>query len=223
MYKKMLINILILALITLINGYFANGIDINEWQGPDIDFKKVKEAGIDFVIIRAGIGDRLDTYWELNYKKAKEARLNVGAYWYSKAFTEKDSQKEAEYIYNAVEGKQLEYPIYYVIDQREIIEKGKSFCTAIGKTISSYLEQRKKFVGIYSSKEYLESYFTYEIIHSKTIWVAQYNSSCTYKDDYGMWQFSKEGNIVGVPGNVNLDISYQDFPTIIKSGGRNGF
>lgn len=65
----------------------AKGIDVSTWQG-NIDFSKVKAAGIDFVIIRAGYGREIsqkDKYFEQNYKNAKAAGLNVGAYWYSYA------------------------------------------------------------------------------------------------------------------------------------------
>ena len=199
------------------------GIDISEWQGPDIDFEKIKEAGINFVIIRAGIGDTLDIYWELNYKKAKAAGLNVGAYWYSKAFNEQESQKEAEYTLNAIEGKQLEYPIYYVIEQREILAKGKSFCSTIATIFSSHLERNKKFCGIYSSKSNLELYFDEDVKRSYSIWVAQYESICTYSGDYGIWQKSNKGDIVGLPGDINLDISIVNFPPLIKGNHRNGF
>ena len=61
------------------------GIDVSAWQGK-IDFQKVKQSGIDFVIIRAGYGkvaSQKDPYFETNYKNAKAAGLQVGAYWYS--------------------------------------------------------------------------------------------------------------------------------------------
>ena len=159
----------------------------------------------------------------MNYKKAKVAGLNVGAYWYSKAFNEQESQKEAEYTLNAIEGKQLEYPIYYVIEQREILAKGKSFCSTIATIFSSHLERNKKFCGIYSSKSNLELYFDEDVKRSYSIWVAQYESNCTYSGDYGIWQKSNKGDIVGLPGDINLDISIVNFPPLIKGNHRNGF
>ena len=220
----MLNYILILFLFILLNCQDNfSGIDINEWQGPDIDFRKVKESGIDFVIIRAGIGDTLDLYWELNYKKAKEAGLNVGAYWYSKAFNEQESQKEAEYTLNAIEGKQLEYPIYYIIEQREIIAKGKSFCSSIAKIFCSHLERNKKYCGVYSSKNNVDLYFDEEVKRCYTIWVSQYEQNCSYSEDYGICQKTNKGDIVGLPHDINLDISYVNFPPRIKRNHRNGF
>ena len=98
--------ILILSLIALLNCKY-NGIDVSVWQGPDVDFKKVKADGINFVIIRAGISTSTDKYFESNYKKAKAAGLNVGVYWYAKAMSEKASTEEAKACLKAISGKQF--------------------------------------------------------------------------------------------------------------------
>lgn len=54
-------------------------------------------------------------------------------------------------------------------------------------------------------------------------WVAQYDSKCTYKGDYGIWQYSSKGSVDGISGNVDLDYAYVDYPTIITNGGFNGY
>jgi lysozyme len=56
-----------------------------------------------------------------------------------------------------------------------------------------------------------------------THWVAQYASKCTYGGSYGIWQYSSSGQVNGINGDVDMDISYQDFSSIIKSGGFNGY
>ena len=213
---------LIFSFLTLLNCKY-NGIDVSVWQGPDIDFKKVKADGINFVIIRAGCGSKKDEYFEKNYKKAKEAGLNVGVYWYAKALTETASKNEAQNVLNAIKGKQLEYPVYYDIEQKEILAKGKKFCSAIATNFCEILESNKKFCGIYASKSYFDSYFTDTVKNKYTIWVAQYYSKCTYTGKYGIWQKSSNGSVKGINGRVDLDISYQDFPSIIKKAHLNGF
>ena len=112
-------NILILLpLVFLLVKCKYNGIDVSEHQA-NIDFQRVKKSGINFVIMRAGIGHgRKDKYFEENYKKAKAAGLNVGAYWYSKALSVADSTSEAKYVLNALKGKKFEYPIYYDIEEK---------------------------------------------------------------------------------------------------------
>ena len=214
---------LLISFLTLISSVSYNGIDVSVWQGPDVDFNKVKNDGKNFVILRAGCGNSVDKYFESNYKKAKAAGMNVGVYWYAKATTEKAAQTEAQNCLNAISGKQLEYPVYYDIEDSPILNKGKTFCSAIATDFCSIMEKNKKFCGIYASKSYLESYFTDTVKKNYSIWVAQYNSKCTYSGSYGMWQKSSTGRVNGISGNVDLDISYQDFPSIIKKAHLNGF
>ena len=60
------------------------GIDVSHWQGT-IDWNKVKKAGIEFAIIKAGGSDAgfyTDSKWEANYKGAKAAGIPIGAYYF---------------------------------------------------------------------------------------------------------------------------------------------
>ena len=189
--------ILIISLLALLNCSW-DGIDVSVWQGPDVNFNKVKAAGKNFVILRAGIGTSTDKYFESNYQKAKSAGMNVGVYWYAKALTEKESQNEAQACLNAISGKKLEYPVYYDIEQKEILAKGKTFCSAIATNFCSKMESNKKFCGIYASKSYFDSYFTDKVKKDYSIWVAQYNSKCTYTGPYGMLQRSSTGSVIGI-------------------------
>ena len=215
-------NLILLAFLILAKCNYK-GIDVSVWQGDNIDFNKVKAAGKNFVIIRAGCGSSKDKYFESNYKKAKAAGLNVGVYWYAHALSEKASKEEANHVLNAISGKQLEYPVYYDIEQKEILAKGKTFCSAIATNFCTIMEKNKKFCGIYASKSYFDNYFTDTVKNKYSIWVAQYNNECTYKGKYGMWQHSSKGSVSGISGNVDLDISYQNFPEIIKKAHLNGF
>ena len=219
MFKQLLL----LSVLIYLSTCSYQGIDVSYWQGPNIDFKKVKSAGKNFVIIRAGCGSSKDQYFETNYKKAKAAGLNVGAYWYAKALTTKESTNEANRVLNAISGKQFEYPIYYDIEQKEILAKGKTFVSGIAKNFCTILEGQKKFCGIYASKSFFDNYFTDEVKKKYTIWVAQYNSECTYKGTYKIWQKSSKGSVSGISGNVDLDVSYENFPDIIKKAHLNGF
>ena len=59
------------------------GIDVSKWQG-EIDWKKVKAAGIKFAMIRLGYGSSkgdacgLDGYFEKNVKNAIAAGIDIG-------------------------------------------------------------------------------------------------------------------------------------------------
>ena len=39
----------------------------------------------------------------------------------------------------------------------------------------------------------------------------------------GIWQYSETGTVDGISGNVDLNISYKNYPEIMKNKGLNGF
>ena len=92
------------------------GIDVSHWQGT-IDWNKVKKAGIEFAIIKAGGSDAgfyTDSKWEANYKGAKAAGIPIGAYYFvgKDCVTAAAGKADAERFLQILKGKQLEYPVY---------------------------------------------------------------------------------------------------------------
>lgn len=201
------------------------GIDVSQWQG-NIDFNAVKKSGIDFVIIRAGYGREIsqkDPYFEQNYKRAKAAGLNVGVYWYSYAVSAEDATREAKMCLKAIAGKQFEYPIYFDLEEASQFAKGRAFCDNLVKAFCNEIEKAGYFAGLYCSTSYLNNYISKDVRKRYAIWVAQYNSKCTYGGPYGIWQYSGSGKVNGVNSECDMDIGYIDYPTIIKKAGLNGF
>lgn len=202
------------------------GIDVSQWQGNSIDFGKVKAAGIDFVILRAGYGryiSQKDPTFEDNYRKAKSAGLNVGVYWYSYAQSEADARTEAQTCMEAIKGKQFEYPIYFDLEEQSQFSRGKAFCSALVTAFCGELEKAGYFAGLYISRSPLQCYITAEVAGRYALWIAEYGSKCNYNGTYGMWQYSSEGRVGGISGNVDMDECYVDYPALIKNGGFNGY
>ena len=202
------------------------GIDISSWQG-NIDFGKVKASGIDFVIIRAGFGretSQKDNCFEQNYSAAKAAGLDVGAYWYSYADSDEDAVREAKACMKVIKGKKFEYPIYFDLEEQNQFAKGRNFCDSVIKAFCGELEKNGYLAGLYCSTYYLNNYISNAIAGKYALWVAQYNYRCTYTaNKYGIWQYSSEGRINGISGNVDMDYCYTDYPNIVKNGGYNGY
>ena len=93
----------------------VKGIDVSKWQG-NIDFDKVAAAGCEFVIIRLGgyvDGCFTDTYFKSNIKKAKEAGLKVGIYWYSQENSPELVMKNMDYLFYELGEEALDLPIYF--------------------------------------------------------------------------------------------------------------
>lgn len=202
------------------------GIDVSHWQG-NIDWSKVKAAGIQFAIIKAGGSDDgfyTDSKWEANYKGAKANGIAVGAYYFvgPKCVDTASGKADAERFIQLLKGKQLEYPVF--MDNEAQPASAKAGITEATIAFCETMEAAGYFVGIYGSTD---SGFRERMDDSKltayTHWVAQYASKCTYAGSYGIWQYSSTGRVSGISGNVDMDLSYVDYPSTIKGGGFNGY
>jgi GH25 family lysozyme M1 (1,4-beta-N-acetylmuramidase) len=201
------------------------GIDVSKYQSS-VDFAKVKSAGYDFVIIRAGYGkstSQKDPMFDTHYKNATAAGLGVGAYWYSYASSEDDAKAEAAACIEVIKGKKFSYPIYFDLEEKTQFAKGKTFCTSIINAFCTKLENEGYFAGLYMSRSPLQQYVSSETASRYALWIAEYNSKCGYSGDYGMWQYTSSGTVSGISGSVDCDYCYTDYPTLIKSAGLNGY
>lgn len=212
-------------------GIYAHGVDISSWQGGEVDFRKIKEQGYSFVILRAGYSVYMDRYFERNYAAAKEAGLHVGVYLYSYADTVSAVLKEAEALKGWIKGKKLEYPVYYDMEEPET--HGKMSASALTELSMAFLDSMADdgwLVGLYSCKSWLEGKLQTDIICEKyECWMGLYLPSGEYGtydkyDEYcGIWQYSSTGSVEGVPGNVDMNVAFKNYPGICMQYGLNGY
>ena len=206
-------------------GEDMKGIDVSVHNG-NIDWQKVKNAGIDFAILRAGYGrlaSQKDEKFEQNYSGAKAAGIPIGAYWYSYAMSEDEARLEADVFLSVIKGKQFEFPVYYDVEEKKQFALGKEKVSAIMRAFLERVEAAGYFVGLYGSASSLTTHTADDIKRRYTIWLAHWCNQTSYGGAYGIWQHSEKGKVAGINGNVDLDICYKDFPTIIKGKGLNGF
>lgn len=207
------------------------GIDISFWQG-NYNLAQAKKEGVQFVILKAGGSDGgyyKDPKFERNYKEAKAQGLPVGAYYFCTLTSVNDAKNEAKQFLNCLKGKQYELPVYVDVEHKCSKKVGKKVLTDSIIEFCKIMEKNGYFVGIYSSKSYFDTWMDDSRLKNYQHWVAQWDKSCTYKnkDIMGMWQFGGETNKIRnkkIAGQtVDQDYMYEDFPTIIKNGGYNGF
>lgn len=189
------------------------GIDVSKWQ-EEIDWHEVKNAGIEFAMIRIGYqteydGDCvLDPCFVANMEGAKAAHLPVGIYFYSYAKNVKQAKTQAEWVKENLKDYEIDLPIAFDWESwNSFNQAGMSFHT-INKVANVFLETLEKagYKGmLYSSKFYLE-----EIWHPSEyeIWLAQYNSRVTYEGEYSIWQMSEAGRVNGIENDVDIDVMY---------------
>lgn len=203
------------------------GIDVSHWQGA-IDWSKVRNAGIQFAIIKAGGSDAgfyKDSRFEANYAGCETAGIHVGAYYFvGKNCTSKaDGEADAQRFLAMLKGKQFDMPVYLDFEAPTAGNVNGNTQAAIG--FCNALEKAGYFAGIYASdisgfKERLHS----SALKQFTWWVARYGSKPTFATaSMAMWQYSSSGKVNGINGNVDMDECYQDFPSVIKSKGFNGY
>lgn len=204
------------------------GIDVSMYQG-NIDFTKVKNSGVDFVIIRCNNWDNnrncvvKDPYFEKNYKNAKAAGLKVGAYYFTWQTTTAGAKQDAALCLDYIKGKTFDYPIYFDLEWQKAFAQGKTVCSEMVKTFCNTLEHAGYWAGLYISRSPLQQYISASVAKRYALWVAEYGSRCNYGGTYGMWQYSSTGKVSGISGNVDMDICYVDYPAKIKAAGLNGF
>ena len=206
-------------------GEDMKGIDVSVHNGK-IDWQKVRAAGIDFAILRAGYGrlaSQKDDRFEENYAGAKAAGIPVGAYWYSYAMDEDEARQEAEVFLSIIKGKQFEFPVYFDLEEKKQFDLGKEKVSAIMRAFLERVEAAGYFVGLYGSASSLVTHTSDDIKSRYTIWLAHWCDRTNYSGAYGIWQHSEKGKVAGINGNVDLDIGYKDFPTIVKGKGLNGW
>lgn len=202
-----------------------SGIDVSKWQGT-IDFNKVKQSGVDFVMLRTGFGrfeGQEDKFFTPNYQAAKKAGLFVGAYHYSYAKTQEEAREEANFCLSIIEGKKFEFPIAFDMEERSVALLGRDKVSAIAKAFCDVLEDAGYYVSIYANKSWLLNYFTEEIFQKYDIWLAHWVETTDFPKAYGMWQYTSDGEVHGVSGRVDLDDAYKPYPSIMKENGINGF
>lgn len=203
----------------IIKNYKTNktkiGIDVSSWQG-NINFAELKNAGVEFVIIRVGgnTGTEKENFVDKNFyyniEEANKYGIDVGLYFFSYANSKEHAIRDAKWLLDIIKDYDIKLPIAfdwenwnyynsYNLSFYELTEMAEAFLDIISK---------KGYKGmVYGSKNYLENMWL-EVGYP--IWIAQYNSSLSYKGDYLFWQICDNGKVDGIEGTVDIDIMYID-------------
>lgn len=197
------------------------GIDTSRIQG-NIDFKKVKESGVEFVIVKAGYSTSVTDSWETQFANAKNSGLKVGAYWYSYAVTVEQGIAEAKAFIAALKGKQLDFPVYFDLEERAQFDKGKAFCTELVEAFCGELEKAGYYAGVYCSTYWYTNFVEEKVREKRPAWIADYRGKCYYTGTYGIWQYDAAA-VPGVQYDCDRDEGYVDYSVYIKENGLNGY
>ncbi len=213
------------------------GIDVSEFQG-NIDWKKVADAGVDFVMVRVGYRGmkngviKEDACAKYNLQEATKYGIKAGAYFFSTAINEAEAKEEAEWTAKLLAGYAITYPVAYNCEGFQNTSSRQHDMTISERTVcaNSFLEtiEEQGYVGMfYAAKSELEGNALWDadsLALGYRTWVAQY-SKVTWPDvqkpDYSkecaMWQYTNRGTINGIKGSVDLNVAYFGYSQITSA------
>lgn len=199
------------AMDPLPDGATAQGIDVSEFQGK-IDWEAVKAAGVDFAILRIGYGDQnaggTDKYFKRNVEECERLGIKWGAYLYSYSVNTNEAADEAAHVLSAMKGLTPDLPIYYDMEDDSTLGAKDRFAD-IAQTFCSKIEAAGYDAGVYASASWWKYYLTSSVFHSWSKWSAQYNDVCQHPSDPDAWQYTSEGRVPGISGNVDVNYAYE--------------
>ena len=196
----------------------VTGIDVSSFCG-DIDWQRVKNAGVTFVMVRLGgrgYGDEGALYSDdraVEYiSGAQAAGIHTGGYFFSQATNADEAKEEARYCQELLGDLRLDYPLAYDL---EFIENDTA--RTDGMTVEQTTDCARAFCDeakalgyepmLYFS-ESSEPSAKYDLnkLSDCELWFSEYSDAPTFPYNFGMWQYSNTATVDGVENNVDLDL-----------------
>lgn len=191
------------------------GIDVSHHQGS-IDWKKVKADGVQFAFIKAtqGVGYKFVDFFRNNAPVALGNEVNTGAYHYATFSTVPEAVAEAKYFVSVIKDFKLTYPLVCDLEENKKKVSRKQLTDALIAFLE-YLENAGYFAMWYTYDDFLDTQLDESRLVPYAGWCAHYGGSLVNKAD--IWQYSRNGRVNGISGDVDMNWSYRDFAAEISN------
>lgn len=194
-------------------------IDVSSDQGKP-DWAKVAKSGIKVAILRVHQRYGVDSSFEHNYKGCKQNGILAGAYKYSYALTPAQAVEEAENVIEVLNGRGLDFPVFYDLEWKQQRSLGKQSIENIAVSFLTRIKKAGYKVGIYCNMDWYNNYLS-ENLKKYDLWLARYanNDNGTIPErlrpSVGIgWQYSESGKVAGINAkDVDMDVFYTDYRT----------
>ena len=195
------------------------GIDVSKYQGT-IDWSAVKEEGIEYAFIRLGLRGYesakivLDEYYEANMKGANSAGVAAGVYFFTQAVTVEEAKEEADFVIEHLAGYDVSCPVVFDVER---ISGGKGRADQLTKEertdITIAFCEAVKAAGytpmIYGNVVCFTRLLDMTKLNDYEKWYAFYDDYMYMPYNVSCWQYTEKGLVDGIPGNVDLNISFK--------------
>ncbi len=193
----------------------AHGIDVSHHQGV-IDWDTVAKH-IDFAIIRCGYGSDIesqdDRQWRANVEACTRLKIPFGVYIYSYATNAEQARSEAQHVLRLLKGYQPSLPVYLDLEDDLIAQNcTKEQILANTEVFCNMIEKAGYTPGIYANTNWWNTYLTSAQYDKWDRWVARYHTELNFNRPYSMWQYTSEGTVPGITGDVDLNYRYGEMP-----------
>jgi GH25 family lysozyme M1 (1,4-beta-N-acetylmuramidase) len=192
-------------------------LDVSVWQG-DIDFNKVKAAGVSHVMIRSTYGtynpNQVDKKFKTNIEKAIAAGMTIGIYHYGYATNVATAEREADFCLQTIAPYKahIRFPVAYDIED-STMNVGRETVANMMVAFANKVRAQGYTPWLYANLNWANNYINMNKVVANGIdfWIAQYSSACTYRGSYAAWQYSSSYRINGIAGNVDVSWVYKNY------------
>ncbi len=193
-------------------------IDVSEHQKA-IDWTKVKNSGIDGVILRIGYGYGYeDGRFSQYLAKVRALKIPFGIYHYSYAYNTAFAREEGKWTVELLRKYKVNdnaYPIFYDLEQGDWGGHKMPTAPAQYENIARTYFHELSSAGytntyIYSYLNNMNTRLNTSWLHARTAWIAQYNTKLdyTFPNYTGVrgWQYTSSASVPGIAGNVDMNV-----------------
>lgn len=200
------------------NYYGVTVIDVSTHNG-DIDWKAVKESGINHAFLRLGYRGykegilHVDDTFEKNYKEAKEVGITLGVYFFSQSINEQEAMDEAFFVLDNLKKKEIELPVVYDLEDMPGVDARTDnleheMYTKMALAFCQKIQDNGYQPMIYMNKYWSEAFYDLPLVYNYPIWFAQYNNLPNYNYDFTAWQYTDKATIPGVKTPCDVSIMF---------------
>ncbi len=203
------------------------GCDLS-YHNRYVNWDELAASGCEFVMLRCGYrgysqgGLAKDEKFDEYAREAQRVGINIGVYFFTQALDVEEAEDEAEYVLKLIENYKISYPVAfdteYIDDETartNTTEISDELRTEICKAFCEKIKENGYYPMIYASENWMRRYMELEPLKEYDFWAPQYLEENDFLFDFTIWQYTDQGSIPGVKGDVDLDISMVDYASFV--------